>query len=762
MKNKLLALLLTAIFLISSLPSCAGDKKSPETENTDTSAEKLGTEGESQSASADTSEAPSVGEDSTEAPPDEDQEHPLAGKLVINEVCSSNKTCLHDGRGNYYDWIELLNTSNETLQLSGIGLSKKSEEPYTLKMPKMTLAPGTFLTVFCNKNEKAGYRNSNLFAPFNIGADGETLYLTAPAVGDGNGELLDTVTVPKMKSDDAYGRGEDGVGTFKLLSPTPNKSNRSAKEVKYISAPSFSAESGFYADDFELEISSKGGTVYYTTDCSDPLTSDNAEVYRAAIEIEDASENPNVASAEADITLNKYSAPDFKVDKCTVVRAVAIDGDGFASEVITKTYFVGKTADAYADLPVVSVSSDHRELFSGSRGIYVVGDSYYEWASSADYVEYSTADKKNPTNYNQEGREWEREAHFQMFEDGKAVYGSDCGLRIAGNWSRHAAQKSLRLYARGEYGDSKFTYPFFEDLRGHDGKIIGSYDKLTLSSGGNDWQHTKLINTVVADAAADLEIDTMASRPCVLFLNGEFWGMYFLCEKQEDEYLESHYGAKAEETTVIKNGRLEGDKSLLEEYKKTVLWALEADMTDPEALEKVAQVIDLQSLADYIAVETYVINTDWSKQNGVNNWMLWRSNETDPEKPYCDGKWRFSLFDVDASCKKSPDTDLLSNMNRDQKWSSFSALFYKLCENSDFMELFYESAAEIIEENFDPDRVNGMLDAYAEQCRPMLELTYARYGLGTNFNSKLAELKSFFSRRPELALSQLKGFCSAE
>ncbi len=770
MKRKFYTIILATVVLMTSLPACGGNNpNADERTGRDTTAPVIGTAASADEDTSDNAETatpdtqkPSLDTDEnreSETLPPEDTEHPLMGKIVINEICSSNKTCLDDGKGNFYDWLEILNASDETIDLSGIGLSKKENEPYTLKMPRITLAPGAFLVIFCNKNEEAGLRSSNVYAPFNIGADGETIYLTAAADGNEKGELLDVVTVPKMKSDDVYGRNEDGIGKFIILSPTPNKSNGSAKEIKYISAPTFSSESGFYSSAFNLKLTANGGTVLYTTDCSDPLTSDSAQVYRSAIKIEDATPSPNVAGAESDFTLGKYSAPDYNVDKCTVIRAVAVDGDGFASEVITKTYFVGKTAELYSDFPVVTVSADHRDLFSGARGIYVVGDYYREWVNSSDYVEYSSADKRNPTNYNQDGREWEREATFQMFEDGKPVYNADCGLRIAGNWSRANSQKSFRLYARGEYGETKFNYPFFDGLTGYDGKIIDSFDKLTLSSGGNDWQNTKLVNTVVSDIVADRNISVSAYKPCVLFLNGEFWGMYFLCEKQEDEYIETHYGVKAENVTVVKNGSTEGDSSLVSEYKKTVLWALGTDMTDPEALAKVSETIDLNSLIDYIVTETYIINNDWSKETSLNNWMMWRSNTVDPSNPYCDGRWRFALFDVDMGLKQDVTMNPLTTMNNQQKWQSFTALFYKLCENSEFKNTFYERATEIIEENFAPDRANEIVSSYATLCQPMVELTYKRFGLKTSFTSKLSVIRNFLNNRPQHAMAYLKEFC---
>lgn len=42
-------------------------------------------------------------------------------------------------------------------------------------------------------------------------------------------------------------------------------------------------------------------------------------------------------------------------------------------------------------------------------------------------------------------------------------------------------------------------------------------------------------------------------RPCQLFLNGEYWGMYYLMEKYSAEYLENHYQVPASDILLIKD-----------------------------------------------------------------------------------------------------------------------------------------------------------------------------------------------------------------
>ena len=114
-------------------------------------------------------------------------------------------------------------------------------------------------------------------------------------------------------------------------------------------SPSFSHESGFYQDDFYLEITAGDGlTIHYTLDGSVPDAS--SPVYTQPLLISDATSKPNVYSAIKDISAHEsVIVPDYNVDKCTIVRAVAISSLGTFSKDSTASYFVGITPEKYRD-----------------------------------------------------------------------------------------------------------------------------------------------------------------------------------------------------------------------------------------------------------------------------------------------------------------------------------------------------------------------------------------------------------------------------
>lgn len=139
--------------------------------------------------------------------------------LKINEVQSSNATTLADEQGLYPDWIEIVNTGTETIDLSGYGLSDDVNKPMEWTFPAMSIGPGERVVVFADgtNNLEAEIPHAN----FSISSGGETLSLY-----DAEGYLLDRVTVPELETDTSYARSPDATGDFVVeQTPTPNMEN---------------------------------------------------------------------------------------------------------------------------------------------------------------------------------------------------------------------------------------------------------------------------------------------------------------------------------------------------------------------------------------------------------------------------------------------------------------------------------------------------------------------------------------------------------
>ena len=444
-------------------------------------------------------------------------------KLYINEVCTQNKKSFTDSLNRASDWIELYNSDNNDLDLSGFGLSDNPDNPMKFVFPSGTvIKKGQYLIIVSDKN---GIGMTELNTGFGLSKSGEILSLSSP-----DGTILQTLEIPALAEDTTFGRLSDG--TYSVMTPTPSSANHPTP-----AEPVFSLESGFYSvnDVKQLSLTS-AEKIYYTLDGSDPTTSATAKVYTDAIPMYDRSIDDNVYSkyqhedySPYSITLSQsYEANPEKFDKVTIVRAASKASDGSFSRVISKTYFImdDEKLKYYSEIPVISIVTDPDNLFDKDKGIYVTGQKYMDYLENAENDEGILDDI---TNFSSSGKEWEREADISYFKNGNLGFTQKMGIRIRGASTRDSEAKSFNIYARSEYGDSKLDFKILDENRSvTDNKIIKRYDSFGLRS--VTWID-RLRELTVNSSLKDLHaLATYANDRCMLFIDGELWGMYEITE----------------------------------------------------------------------------------------------------------------------------------------------------------------------------------------------------------------------------------------
>ena len=263
----------------------------------------------------------------------------------------------------------------------------------------------------------------------------------------------------------------------------------------------------------------------------------------------------------------------------------------------------------------------------------------------------------------------------------------------------------------------------------------------------------------------------MASEPCILFVDGEFWGFYMIREKTDGSYIESHYGIDKNDVAVIKNSEVEeGTEEDLEEFREFCKWASTADMTLEENYNKFCASMDLQSLMDYITVETYINNNDWAN-GGSNNWMVWHTRTVNPDLPKADGKWRFILYDTEFSTglygseQTSYSYDLLNRMSVGDGDFDYPGILRNLCKNESVRLAFYNNYLHIMDTCFASDKVSAKTNLYSSAYGEVLQATWFRFGMDWvvwNYESEVDQFKEYFRRRPNFAKRYLNTFCDME
>jgi len=543
--------------------------------------------------------------------------------------------------------------------------------------------------------------DKELHTNFKISASGCDLFLTQP-----NGTTADHVAVPVMPSDCAVGRAPDGVGAWHVLPvPTPGFANNTNQVYEgVVSAVTASVPPGFYAGPTLLALSTAtpDAEIYYTTDGSTPTT--NSLRYTHPFTLNNRSLETNALCLIN--TGSFYVTPTTLQPKACIVRAVAVRPGWMASPLFGGTWFVGPQTASFT-VPVLSLASDHTNIF-GETGIY-----------------------GNPDAANR--YDWEYPLNVEMFVDQARVVGQTMGFRIHGGYSRAMAQKTLRLYARSEYGVSTLAYPVFPDQ-----PQFGAYKRVLLRNGGNDWTKSMMRDAVAQELCKHLRHDTQAYRPSVVFLNGEYWGVHNLRERYDARYLERVYGADPEQVDIIGfpygSSVTVADEGSASDFNALLTWLSTNSLVNAAAYATVTSQVDVANFMDYMLANMFVVNKDWPG----NNIKFWRTRtaNTAPDVPYAhDARWRWLMFDVDFAFAgwdpDPPDTDMwawaTSTTGSGRVCEAATRLFRRLLENADFRTRMLTRYADQLNTAYQPRRTRALTEQLRDAVAPEMPRHIARW-----------------------------------
>lgn len=649
--------------------------------------------------------------------------------IVINEILASNSAINTDEDGSFEDWIELFNVSSETISLNGYGLTDNPSNPYKWIFPDYRIAPGEHLLIWCSDKNRAN-PSLPLHTNFKISADGENIRLT-----DLYGMIVDEIPAMVNTTNISYGRSISGGPSFIFFEvPTPGQANVATGPTEILAEPIFSVNSGFYNNSFALSITHPDPevTILYTLDGSEPKsenlsgktyfyknqyrefpgdsdgtllqTAYSTLYYSQPFEIKDRSNEPDkIAKISTTFNFYPYYIPQEPVSKSTVVRAIALK-NGSVSKTVTKNYFISSTISS---LPVVSINVDEDLLFDYEKGIHVAGKDFDDWRDANP----NSSSVFSNANYARSGDAWEMKANFSLYKNGLEEFSQDVGIRIHGGFTRVYPNKSLRIYARSEYGNGSLDYPFFSDLN------YNSYKTLILRNSGNDVNSTYFRDAFIQRTVAHLNLDTQAYQPTITFINGEYWGMLNMRERYDKHYFKRIYNISESELDFLENNALiqEGDNS---HYMGILAFLENNDLSNDDNYNYITTQLDPENFTDFFITNIYARNTDWPH----NNIEFWRKKTDiyDPEAPFgLDGRWRWILKDTDFGFGNdggpaSYEHDTLAfatatggNSDTNPEWSTF--VFRKLLENNTFKTKFINRFADLMNTAFLPERVTGII-----------------------------------------------------
>jgi len=749
--------------------------------------------------------------------------------LMITEYMIDNRSVLYDEDGDFVDWVEFYNDSDEPFSFAQLYFTDDKTNLRKWAFPNLVIEPKSYLVIYASGKDKV---TENVHTNFRLSEyetlvvstqysevlveltidplledisrgvkDDEWVYFSEPTPGQENSthgfmeELKPSSKVWDVIINEVMARNEsfftDANGNHSDWIELKNNTDQDINLIGYSLSKGSEQETKFVFSDYVLpahgfavffadaevdvddtsnyvpfSISASGETLYLCdVDC------DELQIFETGFLGNNASsglnengegvffEKPTPGETNSTVYVKRYSAPvEFSLnggeissgqllmltaeegaeiyltldgslptssdilyvnpivlDSSKTVRAIAIAEGQLPSIVTTHTYIV----DVEHDLPIIALSTEPEHLF-GWEGIY---------SNSFQDVEVPV--------------------HVEFYEtDGLLALSFDAGFEIFGGTSQMLPQKSFAFHLRNKYGTEEINYPLF------DGNEVTSFKHFLLRTSGQDAYMTKIRDAFIQKAVSDvIDIDVMDSRPCVVYINGEYWGLYNIREKVNEDYLASHHGVDPNQVDILVwNGFAIAGSD--EAYKALVEYVATHDMQNQGYYEYVTSQIDIDNFIDYLIIQSYFGNTD------SGNIKFWRDQNG--------GKWRWILYDMDwALFMGTYKWNNISQIFNPDGMGAFdwidTTLHVNLMKNNHFREEFIKRYALYISTHFNPERLLPIYDAMIAEIESEMPRQLERWPKpvsNASWEYHVAITRQIIIEKPEIEKKNLQFFFS--
>ncbi len=613
----------------------------------------------------------------------------MENKLLITEVSA-------DG------WIEIYNEGTDEIDISGMQILVAGENVANVK-DGTKIEPESYYVLQLDKlltNEK---------------------YNTIEMIHE-NSMFKKAITYPELSSGQSYGVADIKNNIWGYITPSKGTEN-SIEGVEYVNIDGidFSAPGGFYDDTFNLELKcDEGNKIYYTVDGTRPST--DSQLYEDYIKISNRS-GSNYVYARMAMSNSGYIPK--SIDSGMIIRAILVDSAGNVKNEVVQSYFIGLSNDSsYQNIPVISIVTDPENLFDYETGIYISGKT----REDALIQKIATDNAANYLN------NWKKPARIEYYQATKNIsYSTDAEMSVIIDSYSGSSQKGLRF----KVGEDDKLYSTTTDLNDY----ISSDGNLFLTTNYED-NTLKVRNKIVEALSKGLSTRMQEGYPCSVFINGEYWGLYNIKVNFDQKYYLRNYGVSEEIISHV--GQLYNPK-----HKEFLNFIESSDLSQPENYEKVKNLMDIDNYIEYICLNIFVGNSDFSPSYG----RTWRTVE-DFGGEYSDGRWRFVSGDMSTTLHYSAlETPTINTWL--QPGIQGDLMFQSLLMNKEFCSSLEAKMEKLVAEDFSEENWNSEIDAIEElMVKPCLT-SYARYsgGLSNNaYSASIDKIKEFLINRGDYIL----------
>ncbi len=612
-------------------------------------------------------------------------------QVVINEYSVSNLSSFPDNYNAYEDWIELYNTGSSDVDISGYALSDKPSDPFRWPFPQGTVIPAQGFI-----RVWASGRNEVTGSHFHTNFKLTQTKADPESIvfSDPFGNILDERPLEITQKGHSRGRITDGNSDWGIFTnPTPKSTNNTAEAfASYTGKPQMSVPAGFYNDAITIGMSTG------EPDVSIHYTTDGSE--------------PTQASPV-------YRAP-FLVSQTTIViaRAYSSNQEVLPGLVNFNTYFIN---DEHTMAVISASAAQLDDLLNGNQSLRPFGTfEYFNDAGQRTCIGYGE--------FNEHGQD---------------------------SWVH--PQRSIDYITRDECG---YNHAILEQLIPITDR--DEFQRLILRAAGDDNypgidSSALLRDFFVENTAckAGMNLDVRKGEKGILYVNGQYWGVYGYREKVSDhDFTNYYYDQDKYHLYYLKlwggSWAEYGGQAAWDDWNDLHAFIKNNDMGDPENFAYVKSRFDYASLVDYVLINSYVVCSDWI------NWNVgwWRG--LNPQGSHL--KWGYTLWDEDATFGHYINYTGVPGQNPyvspcfpealTNDPEEHIVLLNKLRGNEEFDQYYISRYIDLLNTAFKPSAMIAYLDSIEARMLPEMYDHVQRWGGSvTQWQNNVKKIRNFITSR---------------